>query len=57
MEMGKTGRGVNRYFTWEMQKLGTYPAIPDTFLVKIKENVDQTMVRAVWQGMADSAEN
>lgn len=55
--MGKTGRGVNRYFTWEMQKLGTYPVIPDTFLVKIKENVDQTMVRAVWQGMADSAEN
>lgn len=55
--MGKTGRGVNRCFTWEMQKLGTYPVIPDTFLVKIKENVNQTVVRAVRQGMADSAEN
>lgn len=55
--MGKTGRGVDRYFTWEMQKLGTYPAISDTFLGKIKETIDQTMVKAVWQEMADSAEN
>lgn len=57
MGIGKTGRGVGRYFAWEMQKLGTYPAIPDTFLGKIKGNVDQIIVRAVRQGMADSAEN
>lgn len=30
-EMGveKIGRGVDRYFTWEVQKLGTSPAISD----------------------------
>lgn len=52
-----TSRGVDRYFPWETQKLRPSPTISKTFPAEIKRNIDKIMVRAVWQGMADSAEN
>ena len=57
MGAGKTSRSVDRYFTREMQELGPSSASSSTFLAKIKGTVDQIMVRAVWLGMADSAES
>lgn len=38
--MEKTGRGVDGYFTWEMQKLEANPAVYGTFPGQIKGNRD-----------------
>lgn len=43
MGMEKTGRGVDGYFTWEMQKLEANPAVYGTFPGQFKGNRDWIM--------------
>lgn len=40
--VGKTSRGVDRCFVWQVPELGTSLAISDRHLGKVKGNGDQT---------------
>lgn len=57
MGSGKTARGVDRGFVWEVQELGH----PLLFQIDVLDKLRkmgvklQTVFRAIWQGMADLA--
>ena len=57
MGLGKTSRGVDRGFVWEVQELGH----PLLFQIDVLDKLRkmgvklQTVFRAIWQGMADPA--
>lgn len=45
--MGKIARCDNKCFPWEMEDLGSFPAISDILYNKVEGNGNQIMVRTM----------
>lgn len=50
---GKTFRGVDSHFVWEMEELGSPPHISDWLPSKVIETGYQVLVTTIWCGVAD----